>query len=310
MGVHPLGPVTGGQVPEPPPHGVPSRGAAAWLALARPLQWTKNVFVLAGLVFSRQFVHPASLLRAGLAVAAFCLLSSAVYCLNDVVDRRRDRLHPSKRLRPVASGAVAAPAALALGALLALAGLAVSAVLGRSLLAVAAAYLALNGAYSAGIKHVPLWDALTVAGGFVLRALAGTVAVAVPPSPWLLACTYLLTLYMSLGKRWSDAVDLAPEQAAYRRPALAYAPAQWHLFMEVTMSAALIAYALYAAQGTYGPWMLVTLPFVIYGLFRYQHLVQTRGLGGSPDTAVLRDRAFLLNGAAFGAVAMAVLLLS
>ena len=297
--------------PRPVAHRIPGSRAhvavGAW-RLMRPGQWPKNVFVLGGLVFGREFTHPAAVLRAFVAFAAFCLLSSAVYCINDLADRERDRLHPRKRFRPIASGTVSPALAGVLAVALALWGLIGGVLVGAGVAAVGAAYLTLNILYSFVLKHVALWDALAVAGGFALRALAGTEAVHVPASPWLLVCTYLLTLYVSLGKRWADAVELEPEQRAHRGAAFTYDPDLMRLYMQVAMSATLISYALYATQGTHGPWMLLTLPFVIYGLFHYQHLVQSAGLGGAPDVAVLRDRAFILNGVLFAAVSVAVLL--
>lgn len=274
----------------------------------RPQQWTKNVFVFAGLVFAEAFLQPGGVLRALVAFGAFCLLSSSVYCLNDFVDRDRDRLHPRKRLRPMARGDLPAAAGLALALGLALAGVAVSLALRAGFVWVSLAYLCLNVAYSFGLKHVPLWDALTVAAGFVLRALAGTTALHVVASPWLLVCTYLVALYLSLGKRWSDAVHLAPGERAYRRAALVYEPDLVRLFMQVVMATTLMSYALYAAQGPHSPWMLLTLPFVIYGLFHYQHMVESRALGGAPESAIFQDKAFVFNGAAFAAAALVVLL--
>lgn len=301
----------------PQPVGLPPRPTArapsAWRAiwqLMRPQQWTKNVFVLAGLIFTREFLNLHSVLLTAGAFAAFCLLSSAVYCLNDYVDRERDRLHPRKRLRPLASGAIPPAAGLALGGGVALAGLAVAAIGGWALLGVAGAYLAENVLYSFALKQVPLWDALLVALGFVLRALAGTLVLHVPASPWLLVCTYLIALYLSLGKRWSDVNQLSAEQLAYRRAALVYEPGLVRSFMQVVMAATLMSYALYAAEGPHSPWMLATLPFVIYGLFHYQHMVETRALGATPESAIFQDRAFLCNGAAFVLVAVAVLLLT
>ena len=278
------------------------------LRTMRPQQWTKNVFVFAGLVFARAFLHPAGVPRALWAFGAFCLLSSCVYFLNDFVDRERDRLHPRKRERPLASGLLKPAEGVAGALVLGLGGLAASLGLGTTFFLIAAGYLALNLVYSFGLKHVALWDALTVAGGFVLRALAGTAALAVAASPWLLVCTYLLALYLSLGKRWADAVNLEPAQRAYRKAALVYEPDMVRLFMQVAMAATLLSYALYAVEGPHSPWILLTLPFVIYGLFHYQHMVESRALGGSPESAIFQDRSFLVNGALFAIVALAVVI--
>ena len=278
------------------------------LRTMRPLQWTKNVFVFAGLVFARAFLHPGGIPRALWAFGAFCLLSSCVYFLNDYVDRERDRLHPRKRERPMASGLLRPGEGLAGAVVLGLGGLGASLGLGGGFLLIAAGYLVLNLAYSFGLKHVALWDALAVAGGFVLRAVAGTQALHLTASPWLLVCTYLLALYLSLGKRWADAVNLEPAQRAYRKAALVYEPEMVRLFMQVAMAATLLSYALYAVQGPQSPWILLTLPFVIYGLFHYQHMVESRALGGSPESAIFQDRSFLLNGAFFAIVALAVVI--
>lgn len=280
---------------------------AGLIRTMRPHQWTKNVFVFAGLVFAQAFLDPTGIVRALWAFGVFCLLSSGVYCLNDFVDRDRDRLHPRKRLRPMASGLIAPTAGLVLAISLALSGLAAGFGLSHGFLWVALAYLMLNVVYSFVLKHVPLWDALTVAGCFVLRAMGGTTALHVVASPWLLVCTYLVALYLSLGKRWSDAVNLEPGERAYRKAALVYEPELVRLFMQVIMATTLMSYALYAVQGPHSPWMLLTLPFVIYGLFHYQHMVETRALGGAPESAIFQDKAFLLNGAAFAVAALGVL---
>lgn len=276
----------------------------------RPQQWTKNGFVFAGLIFGGEFLEPGGVLRVLGAFGIFCLLSSCVYFINDLADRERDRLHPRKRNRALASGVLLPVEGAVAAALLAIAAIAGAAWLGRDVLWVSAGYLAQNLLYSFWLKHVPLWDALMVSIGFVLRAVAGTLALGIAASPWLLVCTYLLALYLSLGKRWSDAVLLSPEERAYRKAALLYEPELVRLFMQVTMAATLISYALYAVQGPHSPWILLTLPFVIYGLFHYQHMVESRALGGSPESAIFQDRGFLLNGAAYVVAAVAVLLLS
>ena len=286
----------------------PAAVARAIVELARPQQWAKNVFVLAGLVFAGRFLDLTDIARVLGALAAFCLLSSAIYGVNDLLDRERDRLHPRKRHRPLADGRLRPGEGLATAVVLAAVGLALAAALGGHMLLVSVAYLGLNVAYSLWLKHVPLWDALTVAGGFVLRAVAGTAVLHIPASPWLLGCTYLVALYLSLGKRWSDAVQLTEAQRDYRRALDLYDPALVRLFMQTTMSATLMSYVLYAVLGPHHPWMVLTLPFVIYGLFHYQHMVESRALGASPESAIFQDRAFLVNGAVYALAVVAVLL--
>lgn len=308
---HMISPQSQAMVSPPPPL---HRGARAvlkgLLRTMRPLQWTKNGFVFAGLIFGGEFLQPSGVLRVLAAFGVFCLLASGVYFINDLMDRERDGLHPKKRDRPLASGLLRPSEGAVAAVVLAGGGLAAAAWLGQGVLWVGLGYLAQNLLYSFWLKHVPLWDALTVSVGFVLRSIAGTMALGIAASPWLLVCTYLLALYLSLGKRWSDAVLLSPEERAYRKAALLYEPDLVRLFMQVSMAATLISYALYAVQGPHSPWILLTLPFVIYGLFHYQHMVESRALGGSPESAIFQDRGFLLNGAAYVVAAVGVLLLS
>ncbi|HEX2066648.1 MAG TPA: UbiA family prenyltransferase, partial [Candidatus Thermoplasmatota archaeon] len=240
----------------------------------------------------------------GLALAAFCLLSSAAYAVNDVLDAPRDRLHPAKRHRPVATGAVPPAAALLLAVALALLGLALLAVLNPPTLLMGVLYLLLQALYNGGLKHVLLWDALAVAGGFVLRALAGTTALEVgPPTEWLIVCTFLLALYLALAKR---AHELASDPSAATRPALAdYTPAFVQQAMSTATTLLLASYTLYTF---YGPtrWMMFTLPFAFYGVFRHAWLSQRKDLGDEAEL-ILRDRATLVNAALWLLVAALVL---
>jgi 4-hydroxybenzoate polyprenyltransferase len=263
------------------------------VALLRPRQWYKNVLVLVPLVFSGNLGTLRLWPRAGLAFAAFCLLSSAAYAVNDVLDAARDRLHPSKRLRPVASGAVSAAAALGLAALLAFAGLAFLALLNAPTFLMGVLYLLLQALYNGGLKHVLLWDALAVAGGFVLRALAGTTALEVgPPTEWLIVCTFLLALYLALAKRSHELAAEGPGAAT--RPALAdYTPAFVQQAMTTSATLLLASYTLYTFFGQ-TRWMMFTLPFAFYGVFRHTWLSQRRDLGDDVEL-ILRDRPTLVN---------------
>ena len=265
----------------------------------RPRQWVKNLFVFAGLVFAqRLFTESAWRALAGFAI--FCALSGAIYLINDVADRERDRLDPRKRARPIAAGRLPAGVAVAAAIVLVVVGLVFAAILSRPFLVTALAYVVLLIAYSAWLKHIVIVDVLVVACGFVLRAVAGAVVIDVEMSGWLLICTILLALFLALGKRRYEYVAL--EQDAVRhRPILAeYSPALLDQMIAVVTASTVTAYALY----TMSPetvakfrthWLPATLPFVLYGIFRYLYLLYQRRLGGNPSELLLSDRALLIN---------------
>ena len=272
---------------------------AAVLASLRPQQWFKNLFLFAGLVFGQQLFTPA-VWTAVAAFFVFCGLSGAVYLLNDVADRDKDRLHPDKRFRPIAAGRLAPAHAVAAAVLLIVAGLAAAAWLSRPFALAGVAYVGLLTAYSAWLKHLVIIDVLVVALGFVLRAVAGAVAVGVVISGWLLICTILLALFLALGKRRHEVLTLEAG-AARHRPILAeYSAGLLDQMIAVVTASTVTAYALYTMspetvakfQTTLLP---VTLPFVLYGIFRYLYLLYCRQLGGNPSEIVLRDRALLVN---------------
>jgi 4-hydroxybenzoate polyprenyltransferase len=281
-------------------------GLLADLAVSlRPQQWTKNLLVLAGLVFSQGLGRPERVGRALLAFLVFCALSGSMYLINDVLDAERDRRHPQKRHRPVASGRV--PAGLAVGVAMALAaGAGVAAfALSPRFGAVGAAYAGLLVAYSLGLKHVVIVDALLIAAGFVLRALAGVVVLDEVFSDWLLLCTILLALFLTFGKRRHE-LRLLEAGAASHRPILSeYSPQFLDQMIAVVTAATLMAYALYtvapethARLGTARlPW---TVPVVLYGLFRYLYLLYQKELGGNPSEHLLTDRGLLAAVALWG----------
>ncbi|HEU4368947.1 MAG TPA: decaprenyl-phosphate phosphoribosyltransferase [Methylomirabilota bacterium] len=271
----------------------------AILASLRPQQWTKNLFVFAGLVFGQQLFTP-SVWTAAAAFVVFCGLSGAVYLLNDVADRHKDRLHPDKRFRPVAAGRLAPGHAVAAAAVLIAAGLGAAAWMSRPFAAAAVAYVALLSAYSAWLKHVVIVDVLVVALGFVLRAVAGALAVEVAISGWLLICTVLLALFLALGKRRHEVLTLEAG-AARHRPILAeYSAGLLDQMIAVATASTVTAYALYTMSPEtvarfHTTLLPVTLPFVLYGIFRYLYLLYCRQLGGNPSEIVLRDRPLLAN---------------
>lgn len=278
----------------------------------RPSQWTKNLIIFAGLIFGQQLLNPAAVLASLAAFAIFCALSGVVYLVNDVVDRQADRQHPLKRLRPIASGAL--PVSVALGTALILGTVALTAAytLRLSFGVVATAYVALLAFYSGPLKHVVIIDVLTIAIGFVLRAVAGAVVVGVAIGHWLLIVTVLLALFLALSKRRHELVMLADGATSHRRILQEYSPYLLDQMISVVTASTLVAYAVYTVSAEtiakFGTDKLgLTLPFPLYGIFRYLYLVHQKEGGGSPSDMLLNDKPLLFC-VALWAAAVAVII--
>ncbi len=285
------------------PHLVPdtvaSRSTLGLVVVSmRPEQWTKNLLVFAGPLFGGRLLDVEALGLALGAFAVFCALSGAVYLVNDLTDRDVDQRHPLKRLRPIASGQLSVRSALlaatALGVIAVAAAVLIRPVLGL----MAGAYLTLLILYSAGLKHMVIVDALTIAGGFVIRAVGGAVAVSVPISQWLLVCTTLLALFLAFSKRRHELTLLEDGASNHRRILEEYSPYLLDQMIAVVTASTLIAYAVYATSAEtavrLGTSRLgLTIPFVLYGIFRYLYLVHRKRGGGSPATLLLTDRPLL-----------------
>lgn len=266
----------------------------AYLELARPLHWVKNGFVLAGIVFGHAWDDPALLASALVATAAFCLASSAVYAFNDCLDAEQDRDHPDKRNRPVARGAVTQREAYAISGVLAVAAVALAAWVGAIATGIVAAYVALNAAYTLGLKRVPVVDVFVIAAGFMLRLLAGTSGIGVEPSQWLLACGFSLTLFLGFAKRRAELARLAEDAAQHRAVLDAYTTGFLDKAILVCAVCMIVSYASYTVSpdtaSLHGTGQLiVTLPWVLLGTFRYLFRLHFRGGGGDPAEEVLRD---------------------
>jgi 4-hydroxybenzoate polyprenyltransferase len=266
---------------------VPGRSLAFHLLLSlRPAQWSKNLLVFAGLLFGHRLFDAPSVVNAVSAFVVFCVLSGVVYLVNDITDRE------------IASGALPVPIAAAVAIVLGAGGLAAAYAIGPAFAAVAAAYLALQFLYSFALKHIVIIDALTLAIGFVLRAVGGAVAVHVEISQWLLVCTILLALFIALAKRRHEIVLLAGA-ASNHRPILGeYSPYLLDQMIGVVTASTLISYVFYTispeTQAKFGtPWLGLTIPFPLYGIFRYLYLVHQREGGGSPADLLLTDRPLL-----------------
>jgi 4-hydroxybenzoate polyprenyltransferase len=283
-----------------------SRTRAAFAAL-RPRQWTKNLLLFAGLLFAAKLGDVTRWLEAILAFWVYCAASSAAYLANDVRDAPHDRAHPVKRLRPVASGELPARTALGIAAVLVVVAFGGAAVLGWGSVAFLAGFLTLQVAYTAGLKHVVLIDVLAIAGLFVIRASAGAEAVDVRISPWLLICTGLLALFLALGKRRAELVLVGAEETPGRPVLEGYSLVLVDQLVSVVAASTVIAYSLYTFTARDSKAMMVTVPFVVYGVFRYLLLLQRRELGEEPENVLLSDVPLLLTIAAW-AVTCAIVL--
>jgi 4-hydroxybenzoate polyprenyltransferase len=267
--------------------------------------------VFAALVFSKHLFERGPLLRSLLAFALFCALSGAVYLLNDVADVERDRLHPVKRRRPVASGELAVRTAALVAAGLGLAALGGSWLLGPAVLISAACYVVLNLLYSLWLKEVVIVDVLAVSLGFVIRAVAGGVAIGVAVSDWLLICTVLFALFLSLSKRRHELTSLSDAAPGHRASLAEYSPYLLDQMIGVVTASCLMAYAFYTtAEETRQKFqtdrLAWTIPFVLYGIFRYLYLVHQKEKGGSPTDVLLTDRPLLVAVALWAAAVVAI----
>ena len=287
--------------------------AVALVRSMRPRQWPKNGVLLVGLIFALDLGQPDLVLRAALAVVIFCLLSGAVYVMNDLLDVEKDRLHPVKRRRPLASGELGQGTAATFAVLTILAALSASMLLPPLFLGTALGYLALQVLYVGVLKHQVILDVFALATGFVLRAVAGAAAVAVPISPWLYVCTLLLALFLALSKRRQELILLTTGAAEHRPSLDQYTVSLLDELLQVVTTSLLVAYMLYTFFAENLPKnhaMMLTIPFVLYGLFRYLYLVHARGEGGSPEDVLLRDRPTAICVALWVVSTVAILYLS
>ncbi len=275
-------------------------GMMEWITLLRPSQWLKNLLVFAALIFSRHLVVAQSVARAILAFASFCLLASASYVVNDVHDAEKDRLHPIKRLRPIAANRVSTQSALWLAVVLASAALALALVLGPEFAEIVAAYAVLQLVYSFVVKDIVILDVMAIATGFVLRAVGGGVVIDVYVSPWLVICTFLLALFLGFSKRRHEVVLLEGAASAHRESLREYSPYFLDQMISVVTASTVLAYAIYTVspevrEKLHTDSLYLTIPFVLYGIFRYLYLVHQREGGGNPTRELLTDRPLWVN---------------
>jgi 4-hydroxybenzoate polyprenyltransferase len=251
---------------------------------------TKNAFCLAGVLFSGRFVSWESDLAALQTFAAFCAGSSAVYVFNDIFDRERDRKHPRKQLRPIASGAVSVPAAVMMAIALAALGFALAALLNLKVTLCLALYLVNNVLYSLGLKHLALFDVLSIAVGFVLRLVAGVYAINELPTDWIALCTFFLAVFLGFAKRRAELAGLLPDEEKLQRPVLSKYSVQFLDYL-VNNSAVMVVvcYALFTATSNKNPTLVITVPIVFFAVMHYKRLVLLLRFGEEPEKIVLRD---------------------
>lgn len=286
----------------------------ALLAELRPKQWLKNGLVFFGLIYSLNLDNPDLVLRAAVAFLVFCCISSAGYIFNDFRDVEADRIHPTKRFRPLAVGDIPRSTAAVTASFLLTVGLGLAIALGTPFLAACVAYGVLTLVYSLWLKHIVIVDLFAISAGFVIRVVAGSAAVAVGVSPWLYVCTILGSLLIALGKRRSESVGMSQDDALSHRPSLEQYTVEFlDRLIVVVAAASVMAYSLYTFSADNVPAnhsMMLTIPIVLYGLFRYLYLVQVRGLGGSPEELLLEDRSLAGSVVLFLAASAGVLYFS
>ena len=305
-----LRPVPSAQTPEPSRR--PPGFALALIQQLRPRQWTKNVAVLAPLLFAKSVFVGDLALRAVVATAAFSAVASGIYILNDWLDRDKDRLHPEKKLRPIAAGLIKAPVAFTMLTALWIVGFGAALWVRSEFALVPAGYAVMQVLYSTWLKHHVILDVLLIAIGFVLRVVAGGVAIDVPVSNWLYLCTLLLALFLGFAKRRHELSSLAGDAGAHRSNLSEYSLPMLDQFIAVTAASCILAYGLYTVSpdtvkhvGTDD--LKFTVPFVIYGFFRYLFLMHRRNMGGSPEKVLLSDPPLIIDLLLFIAVAAGIL---
>ncbi len=266
-----------------------------WLKQLRWKQWPKNLICFAPLLFSGKFIEPQACAAAMVCFVAFCMISSGIYILNDIMDVEADRLHPIKKNRPIASGKLNIKVAFVVGLCSLLGGFVGAFWLRHSLIFICLGYVILNVAYSLRLKHVAIIDILCISSGFVFRAIAGAVAINVLPSSWFLLCTTLGALFLAMEKRRQEIIVLSNDSATHRKALTDYSLPLIARFESLVVPSLLTAYAFYTSNSPHGQYMMITIPVVLYGLMRYQQISQTGTSTGTPEEVLFKDRPIQLT---------------
>ena len=273
----------------------------------RPKQWYKNILLFVGIVFSANLLNASMWVTAMMAFAYFCMLSAGEYLLNDILDRERDKMHPIKAQRPIASGQLNVKFAFIFAVLLiVLALLGAYWTINVKFFAISALFAVLISLYSVVLKHILIVDILAISAGFVIRAIAGALAIDVPVSSWLVICAFLLALFLALEKRWGEIAILSENAGAHRSNLSEYSPKMLEQLVGIATAALIVSYLLYTFEAA-NRLMLFTAPFAVYGLFRYLYLVHYKGADAEPE-AVFRDKAMLVDVGLWGLAVISIIL--
>ncbi len=275
----------------------------------RPKQWLKNILLFAALVFSNNMFNVEMILLALQGFVVFCLVSSAGYIYNDLKDIEADRLHPKKRFRPLAAGELSPTFAVAFMIVTGIGALAAAWVLNTDFFFSALGYLAITLSYTFFFKPMVILDVMGITAGFIVRAVAGALVISVPISPWFVVCTAFFALFLAINKRLSELKLLQDGAGAHRKNLQEYSPEHLKQMLNLVASCTVMSYALYTFGSSHKPWLMATLPFVIYGIFRWQYLVEQKGEGGAPVQTFLRDRPLQIDVVLYVVTAIAAIAL-
>lgn len=267
----------------------------SFIQLLRPKQWIKNLFLFGALLFSRNIDKPTYILAASYAFLCFCITSSTVYIFNDMLDIEKDRKHPKKRKRPLASGALSMREAQMLTAFMLLAAVVLSFMLNYSFGFIVTIYLLNNLLYTLYVKNLVILDVMSIALGFILRVAGGAIAIGVLISPWLLLCTFLLALFLGFSKRRNELLLLQEDAQSHRLILLHYSLDFIDNMLSIVTASTVISYSLYTFYASEDKYSMVTILFVLYGIFRYQYIIYNKNLGESPEEIILTDKPLLID---------------
>ena len=261
----------------------------------RPKQWLKNSFVFAGLIFSKSFFQLEPVLKTLFCFVLFSFVSGSVYIINDIIDKEKDALHPVKSKRPIASGKVGKPQALVFSLFALTISLVLAFLTNIKVFFILLTYFVLVLSYSLKLNNIVILDVIILSMGFVLRTVGGAVAIDVWISPWLILCTTLLALFLALNKRKNELLVMSDKAGEHRKNLEHYSDDLINNMLSVITSATVMSYSLYTFSAGKSGYMMFTIPFVLYGIFRYQYLVASRDMGGSPEITLIKDKPLLIN---------------
>lgn len=279
------------------------------IELIRVKQWIKNFFVFGALIFSYSFLDINKVIMAIVAFILFCLASSTVYIMNDILDVEKDKVHPKKKFRPIACGRISVKEGLIIMLIIFIATFVVSYSISKSLTVILGIYIINNILYSFKVKHIVILDVISIAFGFILRVIAGGVAIGVGVSHWIVLCTFFISLFLGFEKRSNELCKLEGQANKHREILDEYSKELLSEFINVSLTCTLVTYALYTFFAYNHSYMMVTNIFVVYGLFRYKYLVTKLGIGGSPTEAIIADKSIIINVVLWALTSVCILLI-